>query len=55
MQLTGIEAILIYVVFSYLFGQFFPEANEVQFARKSVFGGASFKLDSSMENGDYIK
>nr|GEV27522.1 protein low PSII accumulation 3, chloroplastic [Tanacetum cinerariifolium] len=24
---------------------FFPEANEVQFARKSVFGGASFKLD----------
>ncbi|KAJ9556485.1 hypothetical protein OSB04_011099 [Centaurea solstitialis] len=25
--------------------QFFPEANEVQFARKSAFGGASFKLD----------
>lgn len=25
--------------------QFFPEANEVQFARKSVFGGASIKLD----------
>lgn len=25
--------------------QFFPEANEVEFARKSVFGGASFKLD----------
>ncbi|KAK9095658.1 hypothetical protein Scep_027127 [Stephania cephalantha] len=24
---------------------FFPEANEVEFARKSVFGGASFKLD----------
>ncbi|KVH89789.1 protein of unknown function DUF1995 [Cynara cardunculus var. scolymus] len=24
---------------------FFPEANEVQFARKSAFGGASFKLD----------
>uniref|UniRef100_A0A5B7ALQ4 DUF1995 domain-containing protein n=1 Tax=Davidia involucrata TaxID=16924 RepID=A0A5B7ALQ4_DAVIN len=24
---------------------FFPEANEVDFARKSVFGGASFKLD----------
>lgn len=24
---------------------FFPEANEVQFARKSVFEGASFKLD----------
>lgn len=25
--------------------QFFPEANEVQFARNSTFGGASFKLD----------
>lgn len=25
--------------------QFFPEANEVQFARSSVFEGASFKLD----------
>lgn len=25
--------------------QFFPEANEVEFARKSVFEGASFKLD----------
>lgn len=25
--------------------QFFPEANEVQYARKSAFGGASFKLD----------
>lgn len=25
--------------------QFFPEANEVKFARESVFGGASFKLD----------
>lgn len=25
--------------------QFFPEANEVQFARNSVFGGVSFKLD----------
>lgn len=25
--------------------QFFPEANEVEFARKSVFGGASYKLD----------
>lgn len=25
--------------------QFFPEASEVEFARKSVFGGASFKLD----------
>ncbi|KAI8547052.1 hypothetical protein RHMOL_Rhmol07G0165700 [Rhododendron molle] len=24
---------------------FFPEANEVKFARQSVFGGASFKLD----------
>ncbi|XP_057966513.1 protein LPA3 isoform X2 [Malania oleifera] len=24
---------------------FFPEANEVKFARKSIFGGASFKLD----------
>ncbi|KAD5508076.1 hypothetical protein E3N88_15779 [Mikania micrantha] len=24
---------------------FFPEANEVQFARKSAFGGSSFKLD----------
>lgn len=24
---------------------FFPEANEVQFARNSTFGGASFKLD----------
>ncbi|XP_059641231.1 protein LPA3 isoform X2 [Cornus florida] len=24
---------------------FFPEANEVEFARKSIFGGASFKLD----------
>ncbi|XP_058103824.1 uncharacterized protein LOC131247892 isoform X3 [Magnolia sinica] len=24
---------------------FFPEANEVEFARKSAFGGASFKLD----------
>ncbi|CAI9095164.1 OLC1v1031044C1 [Oldenlandia corymbosa var. corymbosa] len=24
---------------------FFPEANEVQFARNSVFGGASYKLD----------
>ncbi|KAF5196362.1 hypothetical protein FRX31_014050 [Thalictrum thalictroides] len=24
---------------------FFPEANEVDFAKKSVFGGASFKLD----------
>ncbi|KAK9267052.1 hypothetical protein L1049_003600 [Liquidambar formosana] len=24
---------------------FFPEASEVEFARKSVFGGASFKLD----------
>lgn len=25
--------------------QFFPEANEVQFARNSTFGRASFKLD----------
>lgn len=25
--------------------QFFPEANEVKFARKSAFEGASFKLD----------
>lgn len=25
--------------------QFFPEANEVQFARSSIFEGASFKLD----------
>lgn len=25
--------------------QFFPEANEVQFARESVFGGTSLKLD----------
>lgn len=25
--------------------QFFPEANEVEFARKSAFEGASFKLD----------
>lgn len=25
--------------------QFFPEANEVKFARNSAFGGASFKLD----------
>lgn len=25
--------------------QFFPEANEVDFARQSVFSGASFKLD----------
>lgn len=25
--------------------QFFPEANEVKFARNTVFGGASFKLD----------
>lgn len=25
--------------------QFFPEANEVTFARKSVFGGSSLKLD----------
>ncbi|KAL6001816.1 hypothetical protein ACLOJK_041794 [Asimina triloba] len=24
---------------------FFPEANEVEFARKSIFGGSSFKLD----------
>eukprot|EP00268_Persea_americana_P059200 TRINITY_DN7240_c2_g1_i13.p1 TRINITY_DN7240_c2_g1~~TRINITY_DN7240_c2_g1_i13.p1 ORF type:complete len:104 (+),score=20.89 TRINITY_DN7240_c2_g1_i13:106-417(+) len=24
---------------------FFPEAKEVEFARKSAFGGASFKLD----------
>ncbi|XP_009605749.1 uncharacterized protein [Nicotiana tomentosiformis] len=24
---------------------FFPEANEVKFARQSIFGGASFKLD----------
>lgn len=25
--------------------QFFPEANEVDFARQSAFSGASFKLD----------
>lgn len=25
--------------------QFFPEANEVTFARKSAFGGSSLKLD----------
>lgn len=25
--------------------QFFPEANEVKFARESIFEGASFKLD----------
>lgn len=25
--------------------QFFPEANEVEFARQSVFEGASYKLD----------
>lgn len=28
-----------------MFLQFFPEANEVKFARKSAFEGASFKLD----------
>ncbi|KDO45194.1 hypothetical protein CISIN_1g020394mg [Citrus sinensis] len=31
--------------YSELLDQFFPEANEVKFARKSVFEGASFKLD----------
>lgn len=25
--------------------QFFPEASESEYARKSLFGGASFKLD----------
>lgn len=29
----------------YIYPQFFPEANEVTFARGSVFEGASFKLD----------
>ncbi|KAH9753118.1 DUF1995 domain-containing protein [Citrus sinensis] len=31
--------------YSELLDQFFPEANEVKFARKSVFEGSSFKLD----------
>ncbi|XP_050131548.1 uncharacterized protein LOC126607886 isoform X6 [Malus sylvestris] len=31
--------------YSELIEQFFPEANEVKFARESIFDGASFKLD----------
>ncbi|XP_050131545.1 uncharacterized protein LOC126607886 isoform X3 [Malus sylvestris] len=45
---SGLESVpgsfrqLIYVYSSF---QFFPEANEVKFARESIFDGASFKLD----------